>query len=245
MSDEIKKEAHKLRILIELSSEILKEAQTMSSLDHKHIVRLIGVCETDPLMIVMELAPLGPLNQYLIDHTNCVPINDIIALILQVAMAMEYLECRQYIHRDLAARNVLLVNDRFAKISDFGMSRALGIGKEYYRARSASKWPLKWYAPECIYYFKFSTKSDVWSFGVTLWEAVSYGQKPYEGMDGQDILRLFRENRRLPKPDNCPDEIYELMWKCWAFRYYEFIVSFSFRSPVFHSLFILSQLRML
>ncbi|RWS30954.1 tyrosine-protein kinase ZAP-70-like protein [Leptotrombidium deliense] len=199
-------------------SEILKEAQTMSSLDHKHIVRLIGVCETDPLMIVMELAPLGPLNQYLIDHSNAVPINDIIALILQVALAMEYLECRQYIHRDLAARNVLLVNDRFAKISDFGMSRALGIGKEYYRARSASKWPLKWYAPECIYYFKFSTKSDVWSFGVTLWEATSYGLKPYEGMDGQDILRLFRENRRLPKPDNCPDEIYELMWKCWAFR---------------------------
>jgi serine/threonine protein kinase len=131
---------------------------------------------------------------------------------------MQYLESRQFIHRDLAARNILLVNERFAKVSDFGMSRALGIGKEYYKARTASKWPLKWYAPECIYYFKFSTKSDVWSFGVTLWEAVSYGCRPYEGMDGQDILRLFRENRRLPKPDNCPDEIYELMWGCWQFR---------------------------
>ncbi|XP_053204265.1 uncharacterized protein DDB_G0288805-like isoform X2 [Panonychus citri] len=208
----------KLKAIPNHKSEILREAQTMSALDHKHIVRLIGVCEVDPIMIVMELAPLGPLNQYLLDHGFVVTIKDIIALLLQVAMAMQYLESKQFIHRDLAARNVLLVNEKFAKVSDFGMSRALGIGKEYYKAKSASKWPLKWYAPECIYYFKFSTKSDVWSYGVTMWESLSYGQKPYEGMDGQDILRLFRENRRLPKPENCPQEIYQLMWKCWQFR---------------------------
>lgn len=105
----------------------------MSALDHKHIVRLIGVCEVDPIMIVMELAPLGPLNQYLLDHGFVVTIKDIIALLLQVAMAMQYLESKQFIHRDLAARNVLLVNEKFAKVSDFGMSRALGIGKEYYK----------------------------------------------------------------------------------------------------------------
>jgi len=108
----------------------------MSTLVHKHIIRLIGVCESDPIMIAMELAPLGPLNQYLLDYGFCVSINDIIALLLQVAMAMQYLESKQFIHRDLAARNVLLVNEKFAKISDFGMSRALGIGKEYYRVSS-------------------------------------------------------------------------------------------------------------
>lgn len=160
--------------------EILKEAQTMASLDHKHIIRLIGVCEGDPFMLVMELAPLGPLNKYLQDFSNHFTTNDLVNLMLQVAKAMSYLESKNYVHRDLAARNVLLVNEKFAKISDFGMSRALGLGKDYYKARSASKWPLKWYAPECIYYYKFSSKSDVWSFGVTLWETMSKGEMPYQ-----------------------------------------------------------------
>lgn len=158
----------------------MREAQTMTKLDHRHIVRLIGVCEGDPFMLVMELAPLGPLNKYLQNYGNNMSDDDILKLMLQVAHAMQYLEEMNYVHRDLAARNILLVNERFAKVSDFGMSRALGIGKDYYKARSASKWPLKWYAPECIYYYKFSSKSDVWSYGVALWEAMSRGVMPYQ-----------------------------------------------------------------
>ncbi|KAF8771027.1 Tyrosine-protein kinase SYK like protein [Argiope bruennichi] len=198
-------------------SEILKEAQTMIALDHPHIVRLIGVSDSNAFMLVMELAPLGPLSKYLRVHSE-VGTCEILVLMLQVASAMEYLESKQFVHRDLAARNVLLVNESFVKISDFGMSRALGLGKEYYRAETAGKWPLKWYAPECIYYFKFSSKSDVWSFGVTLWEALSYGEKPYQGMIGRDILRMFERNERLSKPEACPDNVYSVMRKCWLYK---------------------------
>ncbi|XP_054162174.1 RGS domain-containing serine/threonine-protein kinase A-like [Oppia nitens] len=203
---------------IRQKAEILREAQVMSKLDHKHIVRLIGVCSGEPFMLVMELAPLGPLNRYLCESGDHMTDDGLLKLMLQVAQAMRYLEDKCFVHRDLAARNVLLVTERFAKVSDFGMSRALSIGKDYYKARSASKWPLKWYAPECIYYYKFSSKSDVWSYGVTLWEVMSRGDMPYQGMDGQDILRMFKENRRLSKPDKCPVIIYQLMWNCWHFR---------------------------
>ncbi|XP_054708418.1 tyrosine-protein kinase SYK-like [Uloborus diversus] len=198
-------------------NEILKEAQTMIALDHPHIVRLIGVSESSSFMLVTELAPLGALSNYLRSHRN-INVSEILILMLQVASAMEYLESKQFVHRDLAARNVLLVNENFVKISDFGMSRALGLGKEYYRAETAGKWPLKWYAPECIYYFKFSNKSDVWSYGITLWEALSYGEKPYKGMIGRDILRMFEHNERLGKPELCPDSVYNLMRKCWQYK---------------------------
>jgi serine/threonine protein kinase len=114
----------------------LKEAQTMSNLKHPNIVRLIGVCVSgNQLMMVMDLAPLGPLNRWLQTHRTPLPVPKVLTLMLQVAKAMQYLESRQFVHRDLAARNVLLVNDSCAKISDFGMSRALGIGKDYYKVR--------------------------------------------------------------------------------------------------------------
>jgi len=130
---------------------------------------------------------------------------------------MAYLESKNFVHRDLAARNVLLVNERFAKISDFRMSKALGLGNNYYQAETAGKWPLKWYAPECIYYFKFDSRSDVWSYGVTLWEALSYGAKPYKGLKGQQILALIEHGERLDKPARCPSGVYTVMLQCWNY----------------------------
>ncbi|GAB6031661.1 Tyrosine-protein kinase ZAP-70 [Chamberlinius hualienensis] len=197
--------------------EILKEARMMTKMDHPHIVRLLGVSEGLPFLLIMELAPLGPLSGYLKRNPGF-PNSEILMLMGQVALGMEYLESRQFVHRDLAARNVLLVNENFAKITDFGMSKALGLHSDYYTVEPQGRLPLKWYAPECIYYFKFSSKSDVWSFGITLWEAMGRGGKPYMGMTGREILQMFSNNTRLPPPENCPLEITDIMNKCWEFK---------------------------
>ncbi|XP_078656315.1 tyrosine-protein kinase SYK-like isoform X1 [Branchiostoma floridae x Branchiostoma belcheri] len=197
--------------------EILKEANMMKDLDHPHIVRMIGVCHGETIMLVLELAPLGPLNKYLKKNVSVRP-ERIVDLMTQVAEGMAYLESKNFVHRDLAARNILLVSELFAKISDFGMSKALGLGSDYYKTDTAGKWPLKWYAPECIYYYKFSSKADVWSYGVTLWEAFSSGRKPYAGMKGQDILTWIESDRRLERPLTCSEEVYAVMRSCWQYK---------------------------
>ncbi|CAH8586622.1 unnamed protein product [Dicrocoelium dendriticum] len=196
--------------------EILVEAKTMAQLRHRHIVRLIGVCKEEQFMLILELVPLGPINKYLKKRQD-VSVHTLTELMHQVALGMAYLESCKFVHRDLAARNVLLVNRHFAKISDFGMSKALKFGSDYYRASTVGKWPLKWYAPECIYYFRFDTKSDVWSYGITLWEVYSYGERPYRGMKGAQILAMLDQGLRLSKPSRCPDSIYSIMQQCWNF----------------------------
>lgn len=195
-------------------SEMMAEAQLMVKLDHRHIVRMIGICRAENIMLVLELANLGPLNKFL--KKQKLPMPNIIELMHQVAQGMAYLEEKKFVHRDLAARNVLLVDEHYAKISDFGMSRALGIDNQYYKAPNAGKWPIKWYAPECIYFLKFDSKSDVWSYGIVLWEATSYGDKPYKGLRGSELITLIaEEGKRLEKPPDCPDRVYEVMHKCW------------------------------
>ncbi|XP_034611163.1 tyrosine-protein kinase ZAP-70 [Trachemys scripta elegans] len=202
-----------------VKDEMMKEAQIMHQLDNPYIVRMIGVCEAESLMLVMEMASGGPLNKFLASKREEIPVSNVVELMHQVAIGMKYLEEKNFVHRDLAARNVLLVNQHYAKISDFGLSKALAADDSYYKARTAGKWPLKWYAPECILYHKFSSKSDVWSYGVTMWEAFTYGQKPYKKMKGPEVISFIEQGKRMECPAECPAEMYKLMLQCWTYKW--------------------------
>ena len=132
---------------------------------------------------------------------------------------MKYLESRRLIHRDLAARNILVFSRSLVKISDFGLSRALGVGKDYYQTNFNMnlKLPIAWCAPECITFLKFTSASDVWAFGVTMWEMFSYGFQPWAALTGQEILEAIDDpnRKRLERPRFCPGEHYNIMLKCW------------------------------
>lgn len=198
-------------------SDFLQEVSTMQSLDHPNIIRLYGVVLTQPLKMVTELAALGSLYDTLRSRQYEYPLMRLWLFATQIAAGMDYLESRRFIHRDLAARNVLLSSREMVKIGDFGLMRGLNQEADHYVMSAHRRIPFAWCAPESLRVGSFSHSSDVWMFGVTLWEMFTFCEEPWFGLSGRQILwRVEREGERLEKPADCPQEMYVVMRKCWA-----------------------------
>ncbi|XP_028272989.1 tyrosine-protein kinase JAK2a [Parambassis ranga] len=211
-----------------------REIEILKSLQHENIVKYKGVCYSAGrrnLRLIMEYLPFGSLRDYLIKHKDHFDSKKLLHYASQICKGMDYLATKRYIHRDLATRNILVESEMRVKIGDFGLTKVLPQDKEYYTVREPGESPIFWYAPESLTESKFSVASDVWSFGVVLYELFTYSDKncspPAVFMDkmgnekqGQMIvyhlIDLLKQGFRLPAPDNCPKEIHKIMMECWS-----------------------------
>uniref|UniRef100_A0A9J7ZF54 Tyrosine-protein kinase n=2 Tax=Cyprinus carpio TaxID=7962 RepID=A0A9J7ZF54_CYPCA len=205
----------------EHKNKFLMEARILKQYDHPNIVKLIGVCtQKQPIYIIMELVQGGDFLTFLRTEGHNLKTKMLIKMAENVASGMAYLESKKCIHRDLAARNCLVGEESVVKISDFGMSRQEQDGV-YSAAGGMKQIPVKWTAPEALNYGRYTTESDVWSFGVLLWETFSRGVTPYtipHTLSNQQTRDEVERGYRMPAPTNCPDEIYALMRQCWQYE---------------------------
>ncbi|XP_075065248.1 tyrosine-protein kinase JAK2 isoform X1 [Mixophyes fleayi] len=210
-----------------------REIEILKSLQHENIVKYKGVCYSAGrrnLRLIMEYLPYGSLRDYLQKHKERLDFKKLLQYSTQICKGMEYLTIKRYIHRDLATRNVLVENENRVKIGDFGLTKVLPQDKEYYKVKEPGESPIFWYAPESLTESKFSVASDVWSFGVVLYEVFTYSEKnksppsEFMRMIGNDkqgqmivfhLIELLKNNGRLPQPEGCPTEIYRIMTDCW------------------------------
>ncbi|XP_020297627.1 tyrosine-protein kinase Abl isoform X2 [Pseudomyrmex gracilis] len=195
--------------------DFLEEAAIMKEMKHRNLVQLLGVCTREPpFYIITEFMSKGNLLDYL--RTESKQQNNAVVLMhmaTQIASGMSYLESRSFIHRDLAARNCLVGENHLVKVADFGLARLMR--DDTYTAHAGAKFPIKWTAPEGLAYNTFSTKSDVWAFGILLWEIATYGMSPYPGVDLTDVYHMLEKGYRMDCPQGCPPKVYELMRQCW------------------------------
>ncbi|XP_030584866.1 ephrin type-A receptor 2a [Archocentrus centrarchus] len=196
--------------------DFLSEATIMGQFSHPNIIRLEGVVtKFKHAMIVTEYMENGALDTYLKGRDGEIPPYQLVGMLRGIAAGMKYLCDMNYVHRDLAARNVLVNSNLECKVSDFGLSRILEDDAEGTYTTRGGKIPIRWTAPEAIAYRKFTSASDVWSFGIVMWEVMAFGERPYWDMSNHEVMKAINENFRLPAPMDCPSAIYQLMLQCW------------------------------
>ncbi|XP_031137610.1 ephrin type-A receptor 6 isoform X2 [Sander lucioperca] len=196
--------------------DFLREASIMGQFDHPNIIRLEGVVtKSRPVMIVVEYVENGSLDSFLRQHDGHFTVIQLVGMLRGIASGMKYLSDMGYVHRDLAARNILVNSNLVCKVSDFGLSRVLEDDPEAAYTTTGGKIPIRWTAPEAISYRKFSSASDAWSYGIVMWEVMSYGERPYWEMSNQDVILSIEEGYRLPAPMGCPVALHQLMLHCW------------------------------
>ncbi|CAI5665989.1 unnamed protein product [Oreochromis niloticus] len=212
-------------------SDLISEMEMMKMIGkHKNIINLVGACTQDgPLYVVVEYAAQGNLREYLRARRpvgaeywsgsrqaslGSLEVRELVSAAYQVARGMAYLASKKCIHRDLAARNVLVTEDSVMKIADFGLARDIH-HIDYYKKTTNGRLPVKWMAPEALFDRIYTHQSDVWSFGVLLWEIFTLGGSPYPGVPVEELFKLLKEGHRMEKPSACPQELYLMMRDCW------------------------------
>ncbi|XP_044754271.1 proto-oncogene tyrosine-protein kinase receptor Ret [Coccinella septempunctata] len=225
-------------------NDLLSEYQLLKEVSHPNVIKLLGVCTTPggPIYLIIEYAEHGALRNYLrrsrnirisqisetseqdqkTSHydepkTSQITSKELLSFAWQICNGMAYLSSVKLVHRDLAARNVLLATDKICKISDFGLTRDIYEDNAYTK-RSKGRVPVKWMAPESLQDHVYTTKSDVWSFGILLWELVTLGASPYPGIAVQNLFHLLRQGYRMERPNNCSEKLYQIMRSCWEIK---------------------------
>ncbi|XP_027558768.1 ephrin type-A receptor 8 [Neopelma chrysocephalum] len=196
--------------------DFLSEASIMAQFDHPNVIHLEGVVTRSKLvMIVTEYMENGSLDTFLRKHDGQFTIIQLVGMLRGIGAGMRYLSDLGYVHRDLAARNILVNSNLVCKVSDFGLSRILEDDPDAAYTTTGGKIPIRWTAPEAIAFRKFSSASDVWSYGIVMWEVLAYGERPYWNMTNRDVINSVEEGYRLPAPMGCPTTLHQLMLDCW------------------------------
>uniref|UniRef100_A0A673K1W0 Receptor protein-tyrosine kinase n=1 Tax=Sinocyclocheilus rhinocerous TaxID=307959 RepID=A0A673K1W0_9TELE len=214
------------------NTEILDEAYVMASVEHPHVCRLLGICLTSTIQLITQLMPYGCLLDYVRENKDNIGSQHLLNWCVQIAKGMSYLEERHLVHRDLAARNVLVKTPQHVKITDFGLAKLLNADEKEYHA-DGGKVPIKWMALESILHRTYTHQSDVWSYGVTVWELMTFGTKPYDGIPASEISEVLEKGERLSQPPICTIDVYMIMVKCWMIdaesrpRFRELIAEFT------------------